>query len=78
LHGSGAAIDRDQVREDVADVAVFGLNAGKNKAVDQDGEALPAGYRCDYIGRPSGLGENLGRIGMIGAINVADVVSPSG
>jgi len=71
-------IDGDQVREDVANVAVLGLNSGKDKAVNQDGKALPAGQGCDHLGRLPGLGEDLGFVRMVGAINVADVVSNSG
>src|SRR6266700_3868944 len=56
----------------------LGLNAGKDKAINQDGKALPAGHGCDHFGRLPGLGEDLGFVRVVGAINVADVVSNSG
>jgi hypothetical protein len=76
--GGGRAIDGDQAGIDEADLAVLRLNARKEKAVDQDGEALSAGHGCDdFVGLP-GLAEDLSVFGMVGAIDVAHVISPSG
>ena len=71
IHGNNIGVD-------VADVTVSGLNAGKDEAVDQDGETLAARDRANNLGRFSGLGEKLSFIGMIGTIHEADIVSPRG
>lgn len=43
LHRCRATIHRDEVRIDKAYLAVFGLNAGEVKAINEDREALAAG-----------------------------------
>jgi hypothetical protein len=78
LHGGEVTVHRNYVGVDVADVAVFGLNTGKDKAVNKDREALAARHRADYFRRLSGFGENLDFIGMAGTIHEANIVSPSG
>jgi hypothetical protein len=68
----------DHVGENIADLAVLGLNAGKNKAVLQNREALAAcqgGH--DFVSLPS-LREDLGLLGMFAAIDEADLVGQSG
>jgi len=78
LRGGGATIDGDQAGIDVADLAVFGLNAGEVEAIDQDGKALAARQGCDDLGCTPGFSEDLSGICMIIAVYVAHFVSPSG
>jgi hypothetical protein len=78
LRAGCRAIDRNQARIDVADLPVAGLNPRKEKPIRYDREALPARYGFNYVGSLSGFCEDLGVFGMIAAVNVADVVSPSG
>jgi hypothetical protein len=76
--GGGCAIDGDQAGIDEADLAVLSLNSGEEKAIDKDREALSAGQGCDnFIGLPR-LAEDLSVFRMVGAVDVAHVVSPSG
>jgi hypothetical protein len=70
-------IDRDQVRENEADLAVSSLNARKDKTVDQDGEALSTGNGADNILRLPGLSKNLGVVRVAGTVDVTQVVSMS-
>jgi hypothetical protein len=62
LRGSCAAIYGDEVGIDIADLAVFGLNAGEVEAIDQDGEALAAWQSGDDFGRLPGFPEDLGAV----------------
>jgi hypothetical protein len=78
LDGGSATVDGDQAGVDVADLAVFGLDAGEIESVDQDGEAFAAGYGSDGVGCAARLPENLCGIRMIGAVDVAYFVSPNG
>jgi hypothetical protein len=68
----------DQARIDVADFAVFRLDARKNKTVEQDGEALAARNGGDRVRSLPRLAENLRALGMRSAVNVSQVVRPSG
>jgi hypothetical protein len=68
----------DHVGKNVADLAVPGLNAGKDKPVKQNREALPArqgGY--GFVSLP-GLREDLGLLRMFAAIDEAHLVRQSG
>src|SRR5207248_1345597 len=50
LGNSGSAmIHTNQIRVNIADLAVLGLDAGEDKAVDQDGEALSARYGAEGV-----------------------------
>jgi hypothetical protein len=71
-------INCDQVRENETDFAVLGLNAREDKAVDQDSEALPTGNGTHNVLRLAGLSEDFGVVGVAGAVDVTQVVSPSG
>jgi hypothetical protein len=71
-------IDGNQVGIDETDLAVASLNAGKDKAIDQDREALAARDGRHDLGSLPRLGENLCFFGMRSAIDVADVVGQSG
>jgi hypothetical protein len=71
-------IHSDHAGVEVADFAVLGLDARKDKAVEQDGEALAAGNGSDRVRSLPRLGENLRALGMSGAVNEAEVVRPSG
>jgi hypothetical protein len=71
-------INCDQVRENETDFAVLGLNAREDKAVDQDGEALSTGDGTDNVLRLAGLSEDFGVVGVAGAVDETQVVSPSG
>src|ERR1700682_3632013 len=68
----------DHVGKNVADLAVLGLNAGKDKPVEQNRKALAArqgGY--DFVSLPS-LRENLRLLRMFAAIDEAHLVRQSG
>jgi hypothetical protein len=68
----------DHVGKNVADLAILGLNAGKDKPVQQNREALAArqdGH--DFVSLPS-LREDLGLLRMFAAINEADLVRHGG
>jgi hypothetical protein len=71
-------VDGDQVGIDEADLAIASLNAGKNKAIDQDRETLAARDGGHDFGSLPGLREDLCVFGMRDAIDVADVVGQSG
>lgn len=71
-------IRSDQAGVDVADFAVLRLDARKNKAVEQNGEALAACYGGGGVRSLPRLGENLRVFGMGYAVDVAQVVRPSG
>jgi hypothetical protein len=71
-------LSRDQVRENETDFAVFGLNAREDKTIDQNREALSTGDGAHNVLRLPGLSENFGVVGMVGAVDVTQVVSPSG
>jgi hypothetical protein len=71
-------IDGDQVGENETNFAVFGLNARKDKTVNQDGEALSTGNGTHNVLRLPGLSENFGVVRVAGAVDVTQVVSPSG
>jgi hypothetical protein len=71
-------IHGDHARVEVADFAVFGLDARKNKSVEQDGEALAARNGGDRVRSLARLGENLRALGVSRAVNVTQVVRPSG
>jgi hypothetical protein len=68
----------DQARIDVADFAVLGLDARKNKTVEQDGEALAARNGGDRVRSLARLAKNLGVLGMRRAVDEAQLVRPSG
>jgi hypothetical protein len=78
LRAGCRAIDRNQARINVADPSVASLNPRKEKPVRYDREPLPARYGGNNVGSLSGFCEDLRVFGMIAAVNVADVVSPSG
>ena len=79
LRGAGLpVIHGDHARVDVADFAVFRLDARKNKAVEKDGEALAACNGSDSVRRLPRLGENLRALGMRRAVDVPQFVGPSG
>src|SRR5205807_7983228 len=59
-------------------LAIAGLNSREDKTVNQNSEALAARQRGHNVRRPPGLGENLCAIGILGAINEADIVRESG
>jgi hypothetical protein len=70
-------IRRDHVGKNVADLAVAGLNARKNKPVKQNREALAARQSShDFVSLPS-LRENLGLLRMFAAIDEAHLVRQS-
>jgi hypothetical protein len=71
-------VDGDQVGIDEADLAIASLNAGKDKAIDQNREALAARDGGHDLGSLPGLREDLCVFGMRDAIDVADVVGQSG
>ena len=71
-------IERDEVRVDVADLAVSSLDAGEVEAVDEDGEALAASQVGDHIIALAWLAEDLSALGMAGAVDEANVVGPCG
>jgi hypothetical protein len=71
VHGDHAGVE-------VADFAVLSLDARKDKAVEQDGEALAARNGSDRVRSLPRLGEDLRALGMRGAVDEAEVVRPSG
>jgi hypothetical protein len=71
-------VNGNQVGIDETDLAIASLNAGKDKSIDQDREALAAGDGGHNLGSLSSLGEDLRLFGMGSAIDVADVVGQSG
>jgi hypothetical protein len=71
-------VDGDQVGIDEADLAIASLNAGKDKAIDQNREALAARDGGHDLRSLPSLGEDLRLFGMRSAIDVADVVGQSG
>jgi hypothetical protein len=73
-----AMINRNQIRENETDFAVFGLNAREDKTVDQDGEALSTRDRTDNVLRLPGLSEDFGVVRVAGTVDETLVVSPSG
>ena len=73
-----SVIRSDQARVDVADFAVFGLDARENKSVEQDGEALAARNGSDRIRGLPRLAEDLRVLGMSRAVDVPQFVRPSG
>jgi hypothetical protein len=70
-------IDRNQVRENETDFAVFGLNAREDKTVDQDGEALSTGDGAHNVLRLPGLSKDFGVVRVAGTVDETLVVSPS-
>jgi hypothetical protein len=71
-------INGNQAGQNEADFVIGGLNPGKDKTVEQNGETLPARHRGhDFLGLP-GFGVDRRGVRMAGAIDVADVISPSG
>jgi hypothetical protein len=67
---------RDEVRQEVADLAVFGFDLGIEFAAGEDREAFAARENGhDARGHP-GFVENLGGVGMIGAVNIAQIIGP--
>jgi hypothetical protein len=71
-------ICRDHVGKNVADLAIPGLNPGKDKAVKQNREALPARHGGhDFVSLPS-FRENLRLLRMFAAIDEPHFVSQSG
>jgi hypothetical protein len=73
-----SVIHGDHARVEVADLAVFGLDARKNKAVEQDGEALAARNGGDRVRSLARFGENLRTLRVSRAVNEPQVVGPSG
>ena len=71
-------IGGDQVRVDVADLAVLGLHAREDKAVDQNGEALAAANGAEGVRSLPRLAENLRALRMARAIDGPQVVCQSG
>ena len=69
-------IDRNQVRENETDFAVFGLNAREDKTVDQDGEALSTGDGAHNVLRLPGLSKDFGVVRVAGTVDETLVVSP--
>ena len=67
-------IGRDQVRVNVADLAVSGLHAREDKAVDQDGEALTARHGAEGVRSLARLAENLRAFRVARAVDVPQVV----
>ena len=79
LGNSGSAmIHTNQIRVNIADLAVLGLDAGEDKAVDQDGEALSARYGAEGVWSLPRLTEDLRALRMARAVDVPQVVCPSG
>lgn len=71
-------IERDEVRVDVADLTVPGLNAGEVEAVDENRKALAARQVGHRFVRFAWLAKDWGALGMAGAVDEADVVGTCG
>jgi hypothetical protein len=71
-------INRDEVRENVTNLAVFRLHAGKDETVDQYRKTLSASHSPHNIGSLPRLGKHLRGLRMAGAVDVPHIVRPSG
>jgi hypothetical protein len=71
-------IDGDQIRVDIADLAILGFHPGEDEPIEKDREALPARDGSHRVGSLPCLCENLGVIRMARAIDVPHVVCPNG